>query len=401
MKVTQKNILQLPVGKYSISDNLRLVVKSDVRYFSFRYQVGSRRCEISLGNPAYKTIAAAKEDAVRMRLLVSQGIDPKWERRRDKERRDPTFRQFFGDALPTIENTRRYKSPDTIRIYSRMIRHYAFPVFGDIPVSQIRTQDVLNSLEPIWETKTRTASMYRGFLEIVFTHARSIGLMTIPNPATWRGNLDAFLPSESRIRVVKHHAAASVDQTSKIIRDCVLRKGIGLKALFLIILTACRENEITALKWSECRFDERAIYIPPERRKDGQNFPHRVPMSDQAERFLRAIPRVNEFVFPFKDTCIRPVAPRRSIDDLKLEAPVTVHGFRSTFRDWAAEAGIDPVLAEKSLMHKTGNTVEQAYQRSDLLDLRRTVMQKWADTIISVDDLIDLMEHSLFKFEKR
>lgn len=399
MKVTQKNILLVPEGKYRLSDNLRLIVKSDVRYFSFRYQIGKKRSEISLGNPAYKTIAAAKAEAVKMNLLVSQGINPKTERQKAKAIIDPTFQQFFEDALPTIENTRRYKSPETIKIYSRMIRQYAFPTFGDIPMSQIRNTDILNSLIPIWETKTRTASMYRSFLEIVFTHARSIGLMTIPNPATWRGNLDAFLPSESRIRIVKHHAAASLELTSDIFHACILRKSIGLKALSLIILTACRENEITSLKWSECHFDERTIYIPPERRKDGQPYPHRIPMSDQTEMLLRSMPHVNDFVFPFKDSSIRTFSPRKSLYGLKLQAPATVHGFRSTFRDWAAEAGIDPVLAEKSLMHKTGNTVEQAYQRSDLLEQRRPVMQAWADELIGVSDLDNLIKQSLFPFD--
>lgn len=243
--------------------------------------------------------------------------------------------------------------------------------------------------------------MYRGFLEMIFTQARAKGLMKIQNPAVWKGNLDAFLPPETKVRTIKHRHAVSVDQAKFVVRESVLRKSQGLKALFVIILTASREHEIVSLRWSECDFEEKMIFIPPERRKNGRPYPHRIPMSKQVEILLQAMPRNGDFVFPMADDPTRPMwtrAPYKGMDTMNPDFDWTVHGFRSTFRDWAAENGIPRDLAEKSLMHKTGNIVEQAYQRSDLLELRRPVMQQWADELIGLEELTALIAESRFPF---
>ena len=406
MKITQRNVMSVPDGKYAIGDNLLLVVRRNgtSRYFAFRYVFAGKRRELSLGRPSFRTLAAAKEEAARCQLLLTQGIDPKLERERandDQNALDPTFEEFCKIAIPEIANVRRYRSKNTIPIYESKIRRFAFPFFGQKRLSQITADDVLASLQPIWETTNRTASMYRGFLEMIFTHARAKGLMKIQNPAVWKGNLDAFLPPETKVRNVQHRHAVSVDQAKFVVRESILRKSQGLKALFVIILTASREHEIVSLRWSECDFEEKIISIPPERRKDGRPFPHRIPMSKQVEALLQAMPRNGEFVFPMADDSTRPMwtrAPYKGMETMNPDFEWTVHGFRSTFRDWAAENGIPSDLAEKSLMHKTGNVVEQAYQRSDLLELRRPVMQQWADELISVAELQTLISESKFRF---
>lgn len=221
--------------------------------------------------------------------------------------------------------------------------------------------------------------------------------MAAQNPATWRGNLDAWLPPPGRVVATVHRSAADIATTRTALKVCLEKRYATTIALAVIILTASRQGEICGLQWSEIDFDRRIISIPPERRKDGRPEPHRIPMSSQVDAILRAMPRTAEHVFLQAGSTTKHITPavtnqaRREV----LKVKTSTHGFRSTFRDWAAEHGVDRILAEKSLMHATGNAVERAYQRSDLLEQRRPVMQQWADEVLPIDEMPTFNQHDV------
>lgn len=389
VKITQKNALNVPDGRHPMGSNLYLWVRGNGKYrtFIFRYVLSGRRRDVSLGSPTFKSIKQAREEAKEFLAMLSRGIDPKEELdRRIREAAErieiKTFKQFAESVAPEIQAIRRYKSETTVPFYMSFVRRFAYPYFGNKKISDVTSNDVLESLTPIWETKTRAASMYRSFLEMLFTYARKRGIYTRQNPATWKGNLDAWLPSESKVRTVKHFRAATLEQAKEIARTCVEKKAAGYKCLLIAILTASRANEVTLLQWSEINFEEGVISIPPERRKDGKPYPHRIPISRQVAKILNDIPRDEESDYVFTTRRGMPY-PRLAYRVLRLlTTDFTVHGFRSTFRDWAAEHSVPSNVAEKCLMHAVGTEVEQAYQRSDLLELRRPVMQAWADAVL-------------------
>lgn len=398
-KITARNVLALGDGRYLIERGLYLVVRNGgaARSYVLRYTFGGKRVDLSLGSPAVKPLAVARREADALRLRIATGDDPREERRRQRRQTapesepapgSPTFAEWFDSSVDGILALRRYKSEATGRLYIKMVRRDAFPAFGQVRLDALDVADVLRCLRPIWESKTRTASMLRGFLEIVFTHARSQGLMTRPNPATWRGGLDAYLPAPAKVHATEHRRAATVDQARDILHMCLdpsKVQNIALRCLAAIILTASRTNEMVGLRWAEVDFERGIISIPPERRKDGRDYPHRVPIATQLAAILGGLPRLGEYVFASDKAKYRsPIdqnSPGNALRGLGAGMP-TVHGFRSTFRDWAAETGVDEVVAEKALMHATGTATARAYQRSDLLELRRPVMQAWADALL-------------------
>lgn len=289
------------------------------------------------------------------------------------------FEDVWQDAVDARERVASWKGDRQSLQWRQSLRDYAVPVLGKLDVSGITRHDILRVLQPIWLTKTDTATKLRSRLEILFDYFIREGLREKENPARWKGGLEFDLPSPYKNRPQKHHEAPSVADLCKA-APRLLETGTGRCALFGI-LTACRLNEFLKARWSEIDFASKTFSVPPERRKDGKQVPHRVPLSLQAIALLKLLSKKGDFVFSGKAAatfCLD--APRKALRDAILK-PVTMHGCRSTFRDWCAEESVDRVVAEKCLMHATGNEVEQAYQRSDLLEQRRKVMQAWSDVI--------------------
>lgn len=391
MKVTAKNINSLPEGMHRVDRGLYVRQREGKRpTFYFVYTILGKRKELSIGPVSGITITQARAKAAEYHHLLETGVDPQAAKKemlrsmRDAGSVDKaayTFADLLREALPTIEKAKRWRNAKHRAQWQSTLETYALPVLGPKPVEDVTRDDVLAVLGPIWDSKSETASRLRGRLEAVFSYAIATGKRVAANPATWRGNLDLFLPPPSRVQKVEHHEALSLDETRALLEDWNPPKSISASAIVFGILTASRVGEFVKARWDEIDFDARVWSVPPERRKDQKPYPHRVPLSDQAVYILSQIERKGECVFA-----------RSAGSHISLETPRvvlqkkvghgTMHGFRSTFRDWAAENGIDQVLAEKSLMHATGNEVEQAYQRSDLLEQRRTVMQAWADTIM-------------------
>lgn len=260
-------------------------------------------------------------------------------------------------------------------------------MLGKKTVQSLTRDDILDVLRPIWSSKTETASRLRGRLEALFTFAIVSGKYPGQNPALWRGGLSLFLPPRAKIAPVEHQEAVSLAETKAVLHSLDLEKlSIEWAAIIFGILTCARVNEFAQARWSEIDMTS-AVWSCP-RRKDGKDYPHRVPLSRQALLLLRGLKRTPDSDFIFASAHgssghISLETPRTLI--LKRLRHGTMHGFRSTFRDWAAEAGVDRVLAEKSLMRATGSAVEQAYQRSDLLEQHRPLMQAWADEVLPLE----------------
>ena len=257
-----------------------------------------------------------------------------------------------------------------------------YPVFGNKHVRDITKTDVLAAIEPIWATKNETASRVRNRIEMVLSYAmqkelRPEGL----NPARWRGNLDMALPRSGKNMRVKHHAALDVEGMHEFMKSLAKIEGMGARALEFAILTAARSGEVRGATWDEIDLKAGVWSIPAKRMKASR--PHRVPLSAQAIKLLKSLPRFEgvEIVFPGKEV--------KELSDMtltavlrRMEVPATAHGFRSTFRDWASErTAVPSEVAEMALAHAVGDQTEAAYRRGDLFDKRRELMTLWAKYI--------------------
>ena len=260
------------------------------------------------------------------------------------------------------------------------LQTYILPHIGGMGISCIDAATVLEVLKPLWTLRTETASRVRGRMERVLSWAATLGLREGDNPARWRGHLEELLPKPSKIRKVRHHPAMPYRQVGEFYRLLEAQKGIAPKALRLAILTACRTSEVLNARWAEIDLAQDIWTIPAERMKNGRE--HRIPLADDMLRLLQSLAGLDpDWVFPGAKRDGRPLsgAALRAVLHRMARAEVTVHGFRSSFRVWAAERTDCPKeIAEMALAHTPGTAVEKAYQRSDLAERRRALMRDWA-----------------------
>ena len=259
---------------------------------------------------------------------------------------------------------------------------YVEPVIGDRKIDDIEREDVLAVLMPIWETKNETASRVRMRLEAVINWAIRHKYRKLANPATWRGNLEFDLPPVAKVKTVKHHGSMTFEEAKQVVSYLLDHLSVVSAAILFGLATASRVNEFRLARWDEIKGN--TWYVPSERRKDGKPYPHRVPLNHLAKTALSMVDgkKRGEFIFVNgRGNVIALDSPRLKLIDI-LKKRVTMHGCRSTFSDWCAENNKSETLREKSLMHATGNEVAQAYQRSDLLEQRRVLMDEWADALM-------------------
>lgn len=392
--------LLLEPGRYFVSENLYLKVykKKDRIYrdWLFRYAFAGRRKDAHLGSVEKVSLAQAKSKAQQYRQILTEGRDPlaaaaesherEVRKALDYDRRNEDLTTFFDRILPSIAKAKAWKNEKTIQRWESTMRTYVLPAIGAKPVNDIDRRDIVSVLSTIWEEKPATAQKLRGFLEALFSYAISEGVYSSFNPAVWRGNLDMMLVKPSKIMASKHYDAIPYQKLPDIVaKHWWPVHSVSEAALLFIILTCSRVGEAVPARWEEIDWKTRTWYCPPERRKDEKPFPHRVPLPTQLVEFLLKFRRefsFGDYIFPSaKAEHLHRYSIRMLI--LRQLGRYTAHGMRSTFRDWAAETGVPEVLAEKSLMHSTGNKVQQAYQRSDLLEQRRPVLQQWADYVFS------------------
>lgn len=364
-------------GLYGDGGGLWLQVKRGSRSWLFRYTRHGKAHALGLGPVHTVTLAEARARARECRRLLLEGVDP-LEARRAAKRATTETPTFDECAASYIEAHRAgWRNAKHAAQWAATLRAYASPVIGALPVAEVDTAHVVRVLAPIWTSKTETATRLRGRIEAILDWARVQGYRAGENPARWRGHLDHLLADPGRVKRVQHFAALPWQDVGAFMADLRQQDGMAARALEFAILTACRSGEARGARWREIDFDAALWIVPAERMKAKRE--HRVPLSTQALALLRRLPRVDELVFPGRGG--------RPLSDMSLTAvlrrmgrDVTVHGFRSSFRDWAAEATAYPrEVAEHALAHRLPDKTEAAYQRGDLIEKRRRLMQDWAD----------------------
>ncbi|MDZ7852323.1 MAG: integrase arm-type DNA-binding domain-containing protein [Halomonas sp.] len=361
------------------------VTNSGARSWILRTTIAGKRRDLGLGGYPDVTLALAREKARETRERIAQGIDPVAERQRLRsaalaERlRDMTFEKAAEAVVAKKQAEAR--NPKHGKQWASTLETYAYPVLGPMSVADIELAHVKQVLEPIWQSKTETATRVRQRIEAVLSWAAVHGHRSGENPARWKGNLDAVLPAPTKVSKVEHHRAMPMDEMHAFMEALEKRKGIAPRCLAFTILTAVRSGETRAATWDEIDLAEKVWTIPGERMKAGRE--HRVPLSTPAVELLESLPRFAgcNLIFPnsqgrkLSDATLAAVLKR-----MKLHEKATVHGFRSTFRDWAAERTSTPHhVAEMALAHTIKNHAEAAYRRGDLLAKRAKLMQQWAD----------------------
>jgi len=361
------------------------VVESGSRSWVLRVMVGSKRRHIGLGGFPDVPLAQAKERARKARDDIAQGIDP-IERKREAAsqlRAQQATAITFKAAAETYVTAHgdAWKSAKHLAQWTGSLKNYAFPVIGDLQIQDVGQEHVLKILEPIWKTKTETASRLRGRLEAVLDWATVRKYRTGDNPARWKGHLDKLLPAPGKIQKVEHHKALPIDAMPEFMIDLRTREGTAARALEFTILTAARSGETRGATWAEIDKSAKVWTVPAERMKAGKE--HRVPLTDKMLRLIESMPRIEGSDFIFS-------APRGGqLSDMaltqvlrRMKANAVPHGFRSTFRDWAGERTNHPrEVAEQALAHVLENKVEAAYRRGDALEKRRELMLDWESFI--------------------
>ncbi len=359
------------------------VTPTGARSWLLRATVKGTRRQIGLGAYPDVTLAQARERARGVKDMIWQGIDPLAEKRR------LTFAQAMEKTLEA--RTAEFRNEKHKKQWRSTLDAYAVPMLGNMAVSDIDVSDVLRVLEPIWATKTETASRLRGRIEAVLSWATVGGHRTGDNPARWRGNLDAVLPKPGKVAKVKHNPALSLADAADWFTDLRKRDGMATRALEFVALTTARSGEVRGATWAEIDLDAGVWIIPAERMKAGKE--HRVPLTQEAVALLKALPRMkgSDYVFPAArggalsdmalSACMKRINEAREGGylDPRSGRPAVPHGLRSTFRDWAAErTEFERDMAEIALAHTVGSTVERAYRRSDMIEKRRQMMAAWA-----------------------
>lgn len=355
-----------------------------------RVKVGAKRRDIGLGGYPDVTLAQAREKAREARRQIEQGIDPVEARKAVKaaliaaQAKAITFeqaaRKCHAARVDEFRNEKHKKD------WITSLELYAFPVIGALPVGDVEQAHAVRVLEPIWTTKTETATRVRQRCELVLEWARVAGYRNGngDNPFRWKGTLEHVLPRPSRVRKVEHHAALPWQEVPEFMAELRTVQGMGARALEFAILTAARSGEVRFATWDEIDLDAKLWTIPGERMKAGRT--HRVPLSEPAIRLLKGLPRVegSPYVFPsarggpLSDMTLSAVCRRMNV-------PAVPHGFRSSFKDWArSSTSYADEVSELALAHVNDDKTRAAYARDELLPKRTRLMRDWARFLSTV-----------------
>jgi integrase len=385
-------------GKYADGGGLYLIVlPSGSRKWVFRYTRNGRAREMGVGGSVGASganLGSAREQAESARAKIAKGLDPLDVRAREKA--EATGGRTFAELAREVRESLSagFRNEKHRAQWKMTLEVYAAPLAA-MRVDEIQTDDVLACLKPIWTTKPETASRVRGRIEKVLDAAKAKKLRADENPARWRGHLDHLLPKPGKL-TRGHHPAMSYKDVPGFVAELRQRSGVAALALEFAILTGGRSGEAMGARWAEIDLDAKVWTVPGSRMKAGRV--HRVPLSGRALEIVKVLgeARAGEFVFPGSklgkslsvmalEMVLRRMNPKgidgtfRWVDPQSMR-PVTVHGFRSSFRDWAGnETSFPRELAEAALSHAVGDEVERAYRRGDALERRRDLMQAWAN----------------------
>lgn len=360
------------------------VSRFDTKSWVFRFTLNKKKREMGLGPLHTVSLAEAREEALACRKQLRDNIDPIEHRKitRGKAQADAVKVMTFKACAEKYMSAHSagWKNVKHVSQWQNTLTTYVYPVFGDLPVQEIDTGLVMKVMEPIWFTKTETAARIRGRIEAVLDWAAARKHRSTENPARWKGHLDKLLPAQSKLKKVKHHAALPYDDLGEFMVSLRKQDLIAAKGLEFLILTAARTGEVIKARWDEVNFDKSIWTIPAERMKAEKE--HRVPLSVPALAVLKDLKEtaLNEFVLPGmrQGTSLSNMAFLQLLKRMG-RSDLTAHGFRSTFRDWAAERTAYPQeVAEMALAHTVADKVEAAYRRGDMFEKRCRIMDDWA-----------------------
>jgi integrase len=382
LSVTKVNSLT-ERGYYADGGGLYFRVSAfSTRSWAFRYTRASKAREMGLGAYPDVTLREARERASEARKQLREDIDPIDQRQEAKSvliaTRAATLTFDQCAAAYIAAHRSGWKNAKHADQWKNTISSYASPIIGSVSVDLVSTVTLIKILEPIWTTKTETASRLRGRIESMLDWATVRGYRKGDNPARWKGHLDKLLAAPSKVRKIEHHAALPYPEVGAFLTELREQAGMGARALEFAILTVARSGEVRGATWAEVDMDSAVWTIPAERMKAGRE--HRIPLSNVAMELIRSLPRIGESELLFPNT------KGTKLSDMTLTAvlrrmsrPITAHGFRSSFRDWAGETTAYPREAiEHALAHQLKDKAEAAYARGTLFDKRRRLMADWA-----------------------
>ena len=373
-------------GYHADGAGLHLCVKATGgKSWIFRYRFGGKEREMGLGPLHTVSLAEAREKALAQRKMLLEGVDPLAAKQASEVQRklaEASVITFDSAATSYIASHRAgWKNEKHAEQWTNTLTTYASPVFGSLPVADVTTALVLRVLQPIWTTKTETASRVRGRIEKVLDWCKTQGYRTGDNPAAWRGHLENLLSAPQKTKKVEHHPALPWREVGAFMQELRTMPGTAALATEFIILTNCRTSEAINATWAEFDLGEKRWTIPAERMKAAKE--HVIPLSEPALAVLqrlKAEAKEGEFVFPGgkKNTALSNMACLALLKRMG-RGDLTVHGFRSSFRDWAGEATAHPrEVIEHAMAHQLKDKAEAAYARGSLLERRRVLMADWA-----------------------
>lgn len=402
--LTEMKVKYAKPGYWLDADGLYLQVsKSGAKSWIYRYQLNGKRREMGLGSAELVSAKDARRRASEARRLLLDKIDPVEHRKQqiaaavvraaEVAAGAVTFKKV---ALEYIEEKRvGWKNAKHASQWQNTLETYAYPIMGDVPISDVDTDMVLQVVRPIWRTKTETATRVRNRIERVLAYGKVKGYRKGDNPASWTGHLQELLPKPTDVRTVKPHPSLPYKEMPAFIGELRKVQGIAARALEFAILTASRSKPVREATWDQFDLVERKWTIRATGMKGKKE--HAVPLTDYLMQLLEALPRYpgEKLLFPsptggeLSNAALLAVikrmhaaeldAGRKGYMDPKLDEIATPHGFRSSFKDWASEATHYPnEMSEMALAHTVGNKVEAAYRRGDLFEKRRQMMADWA-----------------------
>jgi integrase len=357
------------------------------RAWIYRYAAPGTGRERYMGLGSYPDVglAVARAKATEARKLRQQQIDPIDHRDEQRaalkraEAEEKAKLATFDECRDAYVDSHRagWRNTKHAKQWTNTLKTYVTPVFGKLPIQVVDTGLVCKVLERIWTIKPETASRVRGRIEAILDWAKVRGYRSGENPARWRGHLDQVLPARSKVRKIAHHAALPYSEIGDFMVSLREREAVAARALEFTILTAARTGEVLGARRTEIDLASKVWTIPGERMKAGRE--HRVPLSEQAIALIECVPigHESEYVFPGER---RAMLSNMAMDMLlrRMNSDVTVHGFRSTFRDWAADCtNFSNEVCEATLAHAIANKAEAAYRRGDLFEKRRKLMETW------------------------
>jgi integrase len=370
----------LPAGMHGDGAGLWLQVTSGGgRSWLFRFTLAGRTREMGLGPLHTVSLAEARESALNCRKQLREGQDPIEVRKAKRAaRRMLSFRECAEAYIAA--HAAEWTNAKHRVAWSVTLATYAYPIFGDLPVSAIDKDLVMRALEPHWAAKRESMSRVRGRIENVLAWAKVQGYRDGENPAHWRGHLSNLLARPAKRTQKDHYSALPYVELPAFMAELRARAGMPARALEFLILTAARRDEVRLAQWSEVDLAGRLWTVPGERMKAGRE--HRVPLSEAATALLQALPRRGPYLFPGYGSA--PALAQNTMLYL-LKVPMgrrgkaTVHGMRSAFSDWAAElTNFSSEVREMALAHAVSDRVEAAYRRGDLFQKRRELAEVWA-----------------------